>query len=243
MKKLCIVNYITLNTWHPHGQARLKESLVRAGFEGDVLLFNQNNLKAPSHWEVPYAFKFYALMEARKRGYKQLLWVDASFWAIRNMNGLLELICKKKVLTQNSGCSLGQWTSDNCLKKFEIDRERAFNLNMFSGGFVGYDLSDGKAKAFFEEFCFYAKEGSLFKGAWTNKDKLVSKDNHVKGHRHDMSVGSILLQKTGISILPDNSVFSYYAWYQKYKTEKDLSKIYFVCEGGTRELPLKGFLI
>ena len=58
-----------------------------------------------------------------------------------------------------------------------------------------------------------------------------------------MCVGSILMERKGISIFQNNSFFSYYAWYQKYKTEMDLSKIYFVCEGGLRKLPLQEGLI
>jgi len=238
-KKLCVVNYITRNTWHPHGQARLKESLKRMRFEGSILLFDDNNLKCPSHNDIPYAFKFHALNEARKQGYEQLLWVDASFWAVRNLEGLLEMICNKKVVVQNSGYSLGQWVSDNCLKRMKMKREDAFKLPMFSGGLIGCDLSDEKTKLFFDEFFGYAKEGSCFRGAWRNRNGEVSSDKKVLGHRHDMSVGSILMHNRDIPIFPNNSFFAYYAWYQKYKTEKDLSNIYFVCEGGPRKLPLK----
>ena len=239
MKKLCIVNYITLNTWHPHGQARWKESLRRINFDGELLLFDETNLRCPPHRSIPYAFKFYAIQEAYKRGYRQILWVDASFWAIKRMDDLLETICKNKIVVQNSGYHLGQWTSDDCLKRMSLLRKVSWDIPLFAGGFAGYDLSDEKTKKLFDKFFKYAKEGNCFRGAWRNRNNEVSSDKRVLGHRHDMSVGSILFDRHGIKIFPNNTFFNYYAWYHKYKTEKDLSKVYFIIEGGPRKLPLK----
>jgi len=242
MKKLCIVNYITRNTWHPHGQERLKESLKRANFDGTLMLFDNTNLQCTPHSQTPYAFKFHALNEAVKLGHKQVLWVDASFWAIRNLDGLLDKICEEGVLFQNSGYPLGQWTSDDCLKRMNMDREESFKHLIYSGGFVGYDLTQEKSLSFFNQMFSYAKEGYCFRGAWRNRKNEVSHDKRVSGHRHDMSVGSILASRMSIPIYPNNTFFAYYAWYQKYKTEMDLSKVYFICEGGPRKLPLKGLL-
>ncbi len=238
----CVVNYITRNTWHPHGQQRLKDSLKKVGFDGDILLFDNENFKCTPHHEIPYGFKFHVMREAQERGYELILWLDASFWAIRDLEGLFETIYNEGVVVQDSGYPLGQWTSDDCLKRMGMDRETAFTLPMFSGGFMGWNVGDKKTFDFFDEFYGYAKRGDCFKGAWRNRHKEVSPDERVLGHRHDMCVGSILMHRKGIHIFQNNSFFSYYAWYQKYKTEKDLSKIYFVCEGGPRKLPLKGLI-
>ena len=54
-----------------------------------------------------------------------------------------------------------------------------------------------------------------------------------------MTVGSILMNQMGFDIQPNNTYFNYYKWHQDYKHHKDLSKVYFVCEGGPRKLPLK----
>ena len=236
---LCIVNYITRDSWRPHGQARLAKSLELIGFDGELLLFDDGNLRCPPHRETPYAFKLYALKEAQKKGFDLLLWVDASFWAIRNLDGLAETLSEFGLLVQHSGFTVGQWCSDDCLSRMGLDREEAFKMSLFSGGFIGLDLIDPATLSFFDEFFQYAKEGHCFKGAWRNSKGEVSPDKRVLGHRHDMTVGSVLLYHRGIQIQPNNIFFNYYSWYKKYKTEMDLSNVYFVCEGGPRKLPLQ----
>ena len=187
MKK-AIVNYITPNAWHPHGQARLAKSLKRVKFDGDIILFNPSNLRSSSHHTTPYAFKFYALKELQRRKYDLVLWVDASFWAIRPVNNLFAFIEQKKIAVQACEFSLGQYSSDDSLKRLKVTRNDAFTMLMYSGGLVGLDLRDNKAKAFLNTMFEFAKEGSCFRGSWTNRKQEVSKDKRVKGHRHDMVV-------------------------------------------------------
>lgn len=236
---LCIVNYITRDTWHPHGQERLKESLRLIGFKGELLLLDEVNFKCPSHRKTPYAFKLYALKEAMNRGHDTVLWVDASFWAIRNLDGLEEMIRDKGFLVQNSGYAVGQWTSDDCLKRMSLSREDAFKIYMFSGGFMGVDIRVNSDREFFKTFFSYAQQGYCFRGAWKNVNREVSSDSKVLGHRHDMSVGSILLHCHKRSISPNNTFFNYYNWWKKYRHVMDLSNVYFVCDGGPRKLPLQ----
>ncbi len=243
MNKLCIVNYITNDTWHPKGQNRLKESLELVNFNGDLLLLNNENLSCMPHKKVPYAFKLYALKEAQKKGYTKILWVDASFWAIKNVDHILYDLISNRILVQSSGYPLGQWASDICLNKMGVSREKSFSLDLFSGGFIGLNLEDPNVLNFFNEFYRYAIEGTCFKGAWRNQNNEVSKHPKVSGHRHDMTVGSILMNQMGFNIQPNNKYFNYYSWYKKYKSEMDLSKVYFVCEGGPRKLPLQEITI
>jgi len=235
--KRCVVNYITRNAWHPFGQERLNKSLKRVNFGGDILLFDDKNFSCPSHHIIPYAFKFYAIKAAIERGYEQVLWVDASFWAIQPIDELFVLIEKEGVVVQNSGYVLGQWSSDASLKYLGVGREEAFNMMMYSGGLIGLNLKSSIGKDFFKAMFKEAIIGRAFKGSWINRKQEVSKDIRVKGHRHDMVVGTVIMKRLGIKIFPNNSFFSYYAWYQKYKQEKALDdKIFFVIEGGTRKI-------
>jgi len=228
MKK-CIVNYITLNAWHPYGQMRLKKSLKMYNFDGDVLFYNNQSFKCTTHQETPYGFKLFVMKDAQLKGYDIVLWVDASFWAIRNISVLFDIIEQKGIVVQDSGYVMGQWSSDKSLQYLGVGREEAFEHRMYSGGFVGLDLRQPKVKAFFEEFYQEAKIGTGFRGDWVNKNNKVSNDPRVKGHRHDMIVGTHLLHKHNLEMAGNNTYFSYYAWWEKYKRD-----VYFVCEGGTR---------
>jgi len=235
--RYCIVNYITRNDWHPFGQQRLIQSLHRVGFKGDVFGYDPTTLESPPHHKIPYAFKLYALKKAQLTEYDMAIWVDASFWAVHPVDSLFDLIQKNNgVLVQDSGYPLGQWSSDISLNHFGILREDAFHMPMFAGGLIGIDFNNPIAKTFFEEFYQQAKIGIAFRGEWSNGHRRVSIDKRVLGHRHDMVVGSILMKKYGLKMQENNSLFSYYAWYEQRKSIKDLSKIPFVIEGGTRQI-------
>ncbi len=234
--KTCIVNYISGGGWRPLGQKRLHESLQRFGYKGDVLLFNERSLVCPSHKRTPYAFKLYALMEAYKKGYDMIIWLDASFWALRGVEELFDIIKDKNIAVQGSGFTVGQWTSDDCLKWMGIGREEAFGMVLFSGGLIGLNFRDNTILSFFHMFYDQAVAGGCFRGAWRNINHEVSNDMRVSGHRHDMSVGSILMHKMELSIFPNNTFFNYYQWHQDYKTKMDLSKVFFLCEGGKRRI-------
>jgi len=233
--RIGIVNYITRNGTRPFGQKRLVKSLIQIGYEDDIICYNDGDLESPSHKRTPYAFKLYALKELERIGYDLALWVDASFWAVRQLDGLFSLIEKEGVVVQDSGHSLGTWSTSESLKILGIDREDAFSIMMFSGGLQGYNLRDAYAAAFLNEFYEYAKEGTCFRGSWKNKNNRVSKDPRVHGHRHDMVVGTALMKKTGRQIQPNNSLFCYYKWYQDYKDILPVSP-YFLIEGGKREI-------
>jgi hypothetical protein len=237
MNNVCVVNYVCGGGWRPFGQERLHKSLTKNGFQGDILTFQEESLKCPPHSKNPYAFKLYALMEAYKKGYDVAVWLDASFWAIRPIEGLLEFIDINGTALQNSGYFVGQWCGDSCLTIMGINREQAFLIPMFSGGLIGVNFNNVRALEFFKRFHKQAQQGQSFLGAWNNKNQAVSSDPRVKGHRHDMPVGSIITHELGISLQPNNSLFSYYGWYKQYRKEKDLdNKIYFAIEGGMREI-------
>jgi len=233
---ICVVNYATTNAWYPFGQKRLSKSLNTVGYNGDTLFFNQLNILSPSHDDIPYAFKIYAMREAQKRNYDMILWVDASFWAIRSVVDLFSFIDEKGIVVQDSDYPLGQWSSDSSLELFGISREKAFELPMFAGGLIGLNLHDKNAVSFLDGLYAQAQKGTAFRGCWSNRKQEVSKDNRVLGHRHDMVCGSLIINEMNIEMQPNNSIFSYYGWYEKYKTERNLSGVYFVCEGGMREI-------
>ena len=235
--KICVVNYATTNAWFPFGQERLADSLRHFGFDGDILLYDETLPSCPTHQEVPYGFKPHCLSLARSMGYDMALWLDASFWARMPVKSFFDLLARSDVLVQQCDMPVGQWCSDVALNALGLSRDEAFNLPMFSGGMVGLNFASQKANAFLDEWLARSLDGKCFQGAWNNNDKSVSADERVKGHRHDMAVGSVIMNRLGIPIQGNNKYFSYLGWYEKYKTEYELAdKIYFVCEGGERPL-------
>jgi len=221
--------------WHPKGQKRLKKSLLDFGFDGDILLFDEKTLRCPPHKTIPYAFKLYAIMEAKKRGYKDILWLDSSFWAVKSLDKLFEQIDKQGYSFDNAGYKVGTWTSDRCLEHMGVSREESFSMDLFSGGMIGLNMKNDVATKLLSEWFRYANDGITFPGAWYNDAKgSVSLDKRCAGHRHDMSVGSILANKLGMKINKINTFFSYEAAYNSNKnssTELFNENVCLVCAG------------
>ena len=232
MKK-CIINYGD-GMWYPKGQIRLVDSLNQVGFDGEILLFNSQTLKCPSHQQVPYAFKPYAFMEAKKRGFDIALWIDASFWAIKPLDILFDEIKQEGHLMQHSGWMVGTWCSDMALSMSNISREDSFSIPLFSGGMVGLDFRDEKASAFLNEWYRLSNDGKSFVGSWNNIGCAVSTDARVNGHRHDMAVGSIVTYKLGMNITPLNVFFNScsQSWFDTFNDKPETSKkTCLLCQG------------
>ncbi len=220
MKNQCIINY-SEGMWYPRGQIRLVESLFKIGYTGDVILLNWfliekyqreiNIHTCPNHKQSPYAFKYWAFEYARKKGYRNILWLDSSFWAVQSLQGLFDEIASAGyVLQESDGYKLGNWCSDIALKILKYSRDKAFSMTMFDGGFIGLNMHDKRAISFLRQMITYSLDKTSFRGDWKNDKQQVSKDKRVLGHRHDMSVGTMVAKKSGMLLVPKGSY-----WIQK----------------------------
>lgn len=236
IKKKCIVNYVTSNAWYPAGQKRLIESLQEMKFDGDTIMLNEKNFtKCPKHSKIPYAFKVFAIQEAKERGYDLILWMDASFWAIKPLDKVFKLLEDVGCIMQAAGEWSGHWCSDISLEKFGINREDAFSIPMYSAGLTGLNMKNETAVKYLEQWLSYAKDGTCFKGNHRNIDHCESKDDRVQGHRHDMSVGSILAYRLKMKLQPVHSLFSVVGWYKKPESYSHLEdSVCFCARGGVR---------
>lgn len=176
-------------------QERLRNTL-----EGrcDFIGFNPDTLDCPSHAENPYAFKIYAIEEARSRGYEQILWVDASVYAVNDIEPVWEWMeSHGGLFLEEAGHWVGNWCPDNVLNYFGTTREKAMKMPMFAGGYCGFDFRTGLAREFFAEWKEAMLNG-MFKGSWDET-------------RHDMTCGSIIANKAGLVRLysPGGQFFSY----------------------------------
>ena len=150
---------------------------------------------APSHKDVPYAFKAHALKHALWIGCDTLLWVDASILPVRSLEPLWDRIE-----------SQGYWFSENLpfgrqdLPCWKIDRETAFKIPQVIGTAFGLNLKDLRARALLNEFLLLAEEKTAFQGPWTNEAHQASQDPRVLDHRHDQTVLSVLAWRLGMKL-------------------------------------------
>lgn len=198
--KRAIVNLVSDTAAFIDAQNRLRKSL-EGKFHGEFFGFvGEKSVGAPPHIENPYAFKIYAIQRVREEhGYDQILWLDASVYAVKPVDEIFDRIQKLGLFMEEAGHYAGTWCSDRTLEYFGITRDQAMIMPMYSAGFSGFDFRNPKAQEFFAEW----KESMLngqFKGGWNNPGPSFpeSKDQRCQGHRHDMTCGSIIANKHGL---------------------------------------------
>jgi len=185
------------------GQLRLKQSLESVNYTGDFIGYTDYKiLNCKSHQEVPYSFKTYALIKAYEDGYDAALWLDSSIWAIKNIQPSLDFIINNGWLFEKTGYKVGQICSDNALNLLGLNREKLFNIDSFSAGFTGLNFKNNKAKLFLEKWHKFSSEGETFKGPWKNNNNEASIDKRVIGHRHDLTMASIIANELDMTIIP-----------------------------------------
>lgn len=195
--KRAIVSFANRTGNYVKALARLSDSL-RDNFQGDFFAWiGEEALGSPKHSDNPYAFKIHAIDKAIEQGYTQILWLDSSCYAIKNLEPLFDVIKRDGLLMQDSDCMLGDWTNDETLSYFGIERETAKQIPMFSAGFFGLNTKDIKATQLYLSWKVSMLKG-YFKGSWDN-------------HRHDMSCASAIAYNMGITKLykPHNSLMQY----------------------------------
>ena len=101
MKKRVVINFATTNGWYMKGQERLRETLKVHGEGCDFLGFTSpEQIGSPSHADNPYAFKLYCFMKAREMGYDQIIYADASMYAVSSLAPLWEILDDKKYIME-----------------------------------------------------------------------------------------------------------------------------------------------
>jgi len=207
----CVLNFASGKSY-PMGQARLVDSLRRTGFKGDILAFeDESQFGAPTHQEVPYAFKVSLIRYAQKLGYRFVLWCDSSVVATGSLTEIFSMIDFFGCLFFRNGF-LWEWIGDDALKKMNVQRSYLEEKRVveISASCFGLDLHEMGIQNFLSNWELRARDGS-FNGAWNNAHGEVSSDLRVKGHRHDQSIASLLVHQYGLPIQEGNACgYQYY---------------------------------
>jgi hypothetical protein len=206
-----IVNLSTAQ--YNRGRQRLVDSL-NGNFDGGVFTFtSESEVGSPLHTENPYAFKIYAIEKVKEMGYTEILWLDASCHAIKNVQPIFDWMKEKGIFLESAGHLAGSWSNDETLNYFGISREQAMSMPMYSAGFTGLDFNNPISVEYFQKWKKSMLDG-YFKGSWVN-------------HRHDMTCGSIIANQMGLleKFSGGGNFFAYTG--EAYGTPKD-SVIFYV---------------
>jgi hypothetical protein len=203
--KGCVVNVAT-GDHYVKGQKRLTAALG----SGATMLAWTNMLPvgSPSHSEVPYAFKAFALQDAAARGNSLLLWADASILPVAPVGPLFDRIYEEGYWISRNGWMNSQWTADSAYEHLRISRHDNDEVPHVVATAFGLNVHHPKGKALLDEYVRLAKTRA-FCGPWRNCAETPCGDYRVLGHRHDQSALSVVAWKLRLKLTDPPAIFSY----------------------------------
>jgi hypothetical protein len=207
--------------WYPAGLDRLQRSLIFNGTAADFLFWkNEYPPHSPSHQENPYAFKVAGFREAIRQGYKIMLHLDASFWAIQNPDSLFDIINDKGVFAFRSGYNCAQTCTDALLAATGYTRDEAEGLPEIATGAVGINIDNPDGNAVFETWAAYCDAGLFINNR--AHDLNDSADPRFLHARQDQSGFSIAVHKNNVHFDYQDYVAYYNAGNPGYNPDKCL---------------------
>lgn len=189
--------------WYPNGVNRLKNIVAQykgIDFKGWTEDFPPGS---PSHKEVPYAFKTWALNWAKESGYKKALWLDSSIYPGKDPNQIFDIINTRGYFLSMNGWNQANWSTNEQLKYYGVTRDEAENMSHPVGGIVGINFEHKTGIQLFEHY-LQAAIDKMFIGPWTNNNKEVSKDQRVLGSRHDQTCLGFISNKLNLELFVGN---------------------------------------
>jgi hypothetical protein len=194
---------------------RLEASLVRTGFEGDFVHWDESYpMGSPTHHDSPCGFKPFCFIAAAEAGYEIILWLDATVEVQRPLMPLLHRIEREGYLIFREDHSVGEYCKDDALGPLGITRETSMIMPSCWGCAIGLDLRQTRAQYFLKEWQALAVDGITFPGPrWSGVRGFpltASKDSRVKGHRYDQTAASVLALRHGMNVWQSKGLFFHF---------------------------------
>lgn len=205
--KLCVVNFSN-SGWYGKGQDRLAESLNKNGHTNYLMFKSYEEIGCQPHHINPYAFKVYSILKAFKMGYKKVLWLDSSCWAVKSLESMEKIVTKDGFFLEHGGERVGSWTNDKTIEYFKTKRDDLMQVPIVVAGVSAFNIDNDLSFKVFMEWKDACDKG-MFKGKWTNELGTESADERCRGHRHDLSSLSILAWKYNLPIQAPHTFLHY----------------------------------
>lgn len=184
-KENCLVTYASFNKNFKGGLKRLIDHVRASNYQGDILyrIGGWPNTEEGDVFlaHIPFAFKLSSLREAKRLGYRRVLWLDASILPLVSLNEIFHQIEEKGYFLMGNGHFVGPYFSEVAAKSLGVSFEETFDIPSCSAGIFGLDLSCPKALSILNTLYMAAK----------NKDAFFSP-------RSDQSVLSLIMYRANM---------------------------------------------
>jgi hypothetical protein len=176
-----------------------KSSIEKYSSESDMFIFTDfSQLGCPSHEEVPYAFKPYAIERIKSMGYDIVIWCDSCIRLVKDIKMLIPEIKSRGVFLQNDpNHTIGDWANDRSLQYLNVTRDDAMKLPAIYACIMAFDFTQEISLEFLHRWKKSADDG-IFQGKWNNEQKTESQDVRCKGHRHDQTCAELISYQLNI---------------------------------------------
>lgn len=147
----CIICYASYNANFPKKVKRLIERLKQSKFKGHFLyrIGGWPDVKGGSLKliHVPYAFKVCLFKEAKRLGYKRVLWMDTSFKPLRDFNEIFRMIKREGYfITSLDKTSLRDRGSKKVQTAFDLSDDEMIEIKEVASGLIGVDFSNERGR-------------------------------------------------------------------------------------------------
>lgn len=182
--------------WYPKGQKRLVESLRDTGYTGDILTWTNQIINGYHDPSCPYSIKPAAFIEAIKKGYTEILWLDSSIYAVKSIEPVFDLIERDGIYLWKSGWNLAQTATDKDLEFAGYTRDEAEHLHECASGIVGLNRNKRKVIDLMSIY-LDAKRAGVFCTSRNHDNQ--SSDPRFKFGRQDQTAMTIAFHKAGFT--------------------------------------------
>ncbi|CAB4219530.1 hypothetical protein UFOVP1615_20 [uncultured Caudovirales phage] len=200
-KKGVLIN-ASWGAWYPQGTDRLIRSAIYHGWEHDILTFKNEPINEYFKPEQPYTIKAAALVEAIRRGYTHILWLDCSCWFVGNPTKLMNMIDGENGLFIKSGYNLAQTSADSDLDWASSSRDEASQLDEVWSCMFGVDVTSERGKAWVYKFLDGADRGVF---GTSREHNGASSDPRFLHARQDQTAASWAYHYAGFNNLREPS--------------------------------------
>ncbi len=162
----CIVAFASYDGVYATQLQTLMEDLKSTGFNGHLLLMT-GGFPNPTGEEiqyagVPYCFKIFALLEAKKLGFSKALWIDAALQPLKNPEPIFDVIAKNGSFFEcrkNGNRYLLPSTQQVILKETGIDM---YNTKSVRARVIGLDFNAPQVEDLIREYYRLVRLGTPF---------------------------------------------------------------------------------
>jgi hypothetical protein len=141
----CIITYATYNHSFSQGVDRLVRKLQMTDYEGHILYriggwpnCEEGDLRLA---HVPYAFKVCFFREARRLGYKRVLWLDASIVPFGSLRTIFEKIRRVGYFIQDNSHFVGEFMNEEAAKALGVSVKETEKMVSCSAAIIGIDFT------------------------------------------------------------------------------------------------------